>query len=1100
MNLNELKFAFCDTQHATIYTTNKNRIDCATKSLAGFTSNPTLNDCDHHLDPNLVTSHCLRHTDHGGKNSFAFSNSLNVKTGVSKTDSCVYDRDLLSGTVRIETGVQAAIPSADSDILTIQPGKLCHVPPGLNRGILFTNSYDMVDFKHQIEAVVIERPIPASSAHDTVDGLAEKDIIQKDEIDDIVPNIEQSQLLRNLKRVNATRKTFARMIDTSSMVGDAFKNAVPTMAKTFGFQLDTFQQSAIMHLEKGESVFVAAHTSAGKTVIAEYAIALAQKHMTKTIYTSPIKALSNQKFRDFRTVFGDNEIGLVTGDVQIRPEAPCVIMTTEILRSMLYRASDLIRDIEFVIFDEVHYINDIERGVVWEEAIIMLPPHVTIILLSATIPNTFEFANWVGSIKQKMINVICTLKRPVPLEHHLFVSKVVPTTLYKICDSTKSTFDIQTYRKCWDTCNNLGAKSPKVIKSKDKNIWNKLLQHLQTKNLLPTVIFTFSKKRCEEDAEFISNLDFLDSKRKSEVHVFIERSLMRLKGSDRDLPQIRKLKQLLFRGIAVHHGGLLPIVKELVEILFSRNLVKVLFATETFAMGVNMPARSVVFNGIRKHDGSSHRILNPGEFTQMSGRAGRRGLDETGVVILAFHSDNDLPDATELQNMLLGPPSKLESKFKLTYNMILNILRIESLRVEDMMKRSFFESDIVMTTDEIKHKVSEYQHALNTLPPVECDICVNDIEKLSVVLDECLELSKRISDAYVSLKLLQPGRIVVTTQNSLACILRSIPGRKFQCVITRPNQVNVMPSPFLSEDLGSVLHPEDIILLTDKRLDISLGVESLLASLKSTSFVKEMDFKIKDFELNQTLTSRRNCFNDIAGCMSVKCPLLSTHLQMVKNQQNTLRKIQELTFRLSDQSLRMLPEYHRKMDLLKLLNFVDSNGIILLKGRVACEINSGNSLVLTTLIMENFFSDKSVAEVAALLSGFVFDEKIELAIGTTPSRMSNFMEQIIAVSSDIKSIQDEYVSVGDEENEMKLNFGLAVPVLEWSRGLSFSDVVSLTESSEGSVVRTIMRLNELCREIRDAARVIGNSELYQKMESVSLSIKRDIVFSASLYV
>ena len=190
------------------------------------------------------------------------------------------------------------------------------------------------------------------------------------------------------------------------------------MAFQWPFELDTFQKQAVLKLEQAESVFVAAHTSAGKTVVAEYAIALSQKHMTRTIYTSPIKALSNQKFRDFKDTF--NDVGLVTGDIQINPAATCLIMTTEILRSMLYNGSDIIRDLEWVVFDEVHYINDPERGVVWEEVLILLPEHVGIIMLSATVPNTLEFADWVGRTKKKKIWVISTPKRPVPLEHYLY--------------------------------------------------------------------------------------------------------------------------------------------------------------------------------------------------------------------------------------------------------------------------------------------------------------------------------------------------------------------------------------------------------------------------------------------------------------------------------------------------------------------------------------------------------------------------------------------------------------------------------------------------------------------------------------------------------
>lgn len=215
-----------------------------------------------------------------------------------------------------------------------------------------------------------------------------------------------------------------------------FAKLVPHPAYTWPFGLDNFQKQAIVRMERHESVFVAAHTSAGKTVVAEYAIAMCQKHMTRCVYTSPIKALSNQKFRDFRTRFDD--VGLLTGDVQIKPEASCLIMTTEILRSMLYRGADLVRDIEWVIFDEVHYVNDADRGVVWEEVIILLPQHVNLVMLSATVPNTFEFADWVGRTKRKPVHVISTFKRPVPLEHYLFtgIDSKSADELFKIVDSS----------------------------------------------------------------------------------------------------------------------------------------------------------------------------------------------------------------------------------------------------------------------------------------------------------------------------------------------------------------------------------------------------------------------------------------------------------------------------------------------------------------------------------------------------------------------------------------------------------------------------------------------------------------------------------------
>ena len=239
-----------------------------------------------------------------------------------------------------------------------------------------------------------------------------------------IPVFEKSSAVRNNRK-------WAHVVDVNRSMDD-FGLLVPELAHEFPFELDTFQKQAVYHLEYGHSVFIAAHTSAGKTVVAEYAIALATQHMTKAIYTSPIKALSNQKYRDFLKTFPD--VGILTGDVQINPEASCLIMTTEILRSMLYRGADVIRDVEFVIFDEVHYVNDLERGVVWEEVIIMLPEHVQIILLSATVPNTLEFAEWIGRTKKKDIFVISTLKRPVPLEHWLWAG----SKLHKIVDANKT--------------------------------------------------------------------------------------------------------------------------------------------------------------------------------------------------------------------------------------------------------------------------------------------------------------------------------------------------------------------------------------------------------------------------------------------------------------------------------------------------------------------------------------------------------------------------------------------------------------------------------------------------------------------------------------
>lgn len=670
---------------------------------------------------------------------------------------------------------------------------LLSIPPGFTRGMTIRDKNkeaeeaadDIENVLNEEGASIEEKAINGNvnGETDSADAMGSDQDEEDDDadLDDLLPvEFAALQPKGQLAASSSTRggREWAHVVDIDKDLPN-FKELVPEMARTWPFELDIFQKEAVYHLENGDSVFVAAHTSAGKTVVAEYAIALAAKHMTKAIYTSPIKALSNQKFRDFKGVFDD--VGILTGDVQINPEASCLIMTTEILRSMLYRGADLIRDVEFVIFDEVHYVNDLERGVVWEEVIIMLPEHVTLILLSATVPNTYEFASWVGRTKKKNIYVISTPKRPVPLEHYLWAGK----DMHKIVDSEKRFIE-----KGWKAANDILSGLDKVKEQKaaesappnrgganqrgargqqprggqrggntqqrgrggqssnrgtgniarsgrgggrttaaqDRTIWVNVVAHLKKQNLLPCCIFVFSKKRCEENAESLSNQDFCTAAEKSAIHMTIEKSIARLKPDDRVLPQIRRIREMLERGVAVHHGGLLPIVKEIVEILFAKTLVKVLFATETFAMGLNLPTRTVVFSGYRKHDGREFRSLLPGEYTQMAGRAGRRGLDTVGSVIIVTSGKTEAPPAGELRTMILGQPTKLRSQFRLHYNMILNLMRVEALKIEEMIKRSFSENATQALLPQHEKQVQLSQANLDKIKREQCDICDIDLE------------------------------------------------------------------------------------------------------------------------------------------------------------------------------------------------------------------------------------------------------------------------------------------------------------------------------------------------------------------------------------
>ncbi|KAK5713375.1 Antiviral helicase ski2 [Elasticomyces elasticus] len=1100
-------------------------------------------------------------------------------------------------------------------------GGLLEVPPGFKRGLRFPEKPAQdAEAAEEVEKVLDEQ----SDEPDTNGGVLldqtngttseEDEDNEEEEVDALLP-IEFPALAPHgplaFSRNKHGGREWAHMVDINRDITN-FKELVPEMARTWPFELDTFQKEAVYHLENGDSVFVAAHTSAGKTVVAEYAIALAEKHMTKAIYTSPIKALSNQKFRDFRTEFDD--VGILTGDVQIRPEASCLIMTTEILRSMLYRGADLIRDVEFVIFDEVHYVNDSERGVVWEEVIIMLPEHVTLICLSATVPNTHEFASWVGRTKKKDIYVISTPKRPVPLEHYLWADK----KMFKIVDSNKHFIE-----KGWKDANDAMSGKDKVIAAEakakekedaavaagrggrgggrgqngrggqqrgganqrggpqqrgrgapasrgqgniartgrgggrttaaqDRNIWVHLVQHLRKEDLLPGCIFVFSKKRCEENADALANLDFCTATERSAIHMILEKSLARLKPDDRQLPQIRRMRELLSRGIAVHHGGLLPIVKECVEILFAKTLVKVLFATETFAMGLNLPTRTVVFSGFRKFDNKSFRDLLPGEYTQMAGRAGRRGLDTVGYVILVSPGQEEAPPAGRLRQMMLGDPTKLRSQFRLTYNMILNLLRVEALKIEEMIKRSFSENATQALLPEHEKQIKVSEADLEKVKREACSTCDQDMERCHEAGVEWSLLTQQLHLAMlatpVGRRVFQPKRLIVfkgpNDVRTAGILLRdgarggSAATVQVLEVVYKPKRkrqdADFLPYlPRFRRRFASLPQTEDemelrllMISLDDIEAltgtHIQMDVNGVLrkdveawANVKTellqycsnwtSSKWNELDyFKwLKEMALRTMLEERAKAAEIAQSCACIHCPDLPKHYAMehdvwvIKDNISSIRQL------MSDQNLQLLPDYQQRISVLKDLGFINDNSRVELKGKVACEIHSADELVLTELVLENVLAEYEPEEIVALLSSFVFQEKTDSTPNMTPA-LERGQAMIVKISERVNEYQTlhQVILSSDDSNDFvsKPRFGLVEVVYEWARRMSFSRITDLTDVLEGTIVRVITRLDETCREVKNAARIIGDPTLFTKMQACQEMIKRDICSTASLYM
>uniref|UniRef100_A0A3P9DMD9 SKI2 subunit of superkiller complex n=1 Tax=Maylandia zebra TaxID=106582 RepID=A0A3P9DMD9_9CICH len=989
----------------------------------------------------------------------------------------------------------------------------------------------------------------------TVEGISglQLEEKEKDKESEDAPKLPRTNSLEDLGKEEKSKlkenteenKKWAIPVNITSPCDD-FHKRIPNPAFKWPFELDVFQKQAVLRLEAHDSVFVAAHTSAGKTVVAEYAIALSQKHMTRTIYTSPIKALSNQKFRDFKNTFGD--VGLLTGDVQLSPESSCLIMTTEILRSMLYNGSEVIRDLEWVIFDEVHYINDAERGVVWEEVLIMLPDHVSIILLSATVPNALEFSEWIGRIKKRHIYVISTLKRPVPLEHYLYTGNSTKTQkeMFLLVDATGN-FLNKGYYAAVDAKKERTSKHAQSFGTKntsqnttDRSVWLTLLHFLSQRQQTPVVAFTFSRTRCDENARSLDSMDLTTSIEKAEIHSFFQKSLTRLRGADRQLPQVILLmRDLLKRGIAVHHSGILPILKEVIEMLFSRGLVKVLFATETFAMGVNMPARTVVFDSIRKHDGTGFRNLLPGEYIQMAGRAGRRGLDATGTVIILCKAG--VHEMADLHVMMLGKPTLLQSQFRLTYTMILNLLRVEALRVTDMMRRSFSESHRDTQTHE--KRISQLKQMLSAMPSVDTEGQLSDLLPYYHTVTELKKTTEAVQHAILEsvngLKALSVGRVIVVNNkqhlNALGVILQvssASVNRTFTALIIcekgneegKDNDNAALPhlhntSLFIPEgpcshtvqklklqDISAItvktlkVIPERIIDNYNKRqqprfkLDppgqaISTATQELLrlaeanpGGIATLDPVNDLQLKSVDVvEANMRLRVLQDSLRDF-NC--IHSPMFFAR---IKERMSLQEELDQLLFLVSDQSLTLLPEYHQRIKVLQSLQYIDSGGAVQLKGRVACQISS-HELLLTELLFENVLSPLAPEESAALLSCLVFTQNTQ------------GIEQVKSVAQRIGELQRECgIPQTAEEFVGQFKFGLTEVVYCWARGMPFAEIAQLTDVQEGTVVRCIQRLDEVLKEVRQAARIVGDSVLGSKMEKASLAIRRDIVFTASLY-
>ncbi|KFD59113.1 hypothetical protein M513_00276 [Trichuris suis] len=949
---------------------------------------------------------------------------------------------------------------------------------------------------------------------------------------------------------------WARSVEMTDSVPE-FEKLRPTLAKTYPFELDWFQKEAIVHLERGDSVFVAAHTSAGKTVVAEYAIALCQRHNTRAVYTSPVKALSNQKFRDFKNMFTD--VGLVTGDVQLNTDAFCLIMTTEILRSMLYNGSEVVRELEWVIFDEVHYVNDPERGVVWEEVLIMLPNHVRVIMLSATVDDILEFADWIGRIKRRHIYVLKTLQRPVPLEHFLYTGKDGRSKRDCIALVNRhGTFLNQNYiaaeKLCSSSMCHMSTKNRYRIRENfgtTKNRWMTLISYLEEKDLLPMVAFVFSRVSCDRNASMLMSMDLTSNAEKSKVHRFFEHCFARLSPSDRNAPQILTIQEMCKRGIAVHHSGVLPIMKEAVEILFQQGLVRILFATETFAMGVNMPARTVVFDSVEKHDGHSVRLLHPGEYTQMAGRAGRRSLDKTGTVIILCKGF--VPAKNDLMHMILGKPPKIQSRFRLTYNMLLNLFRAQPITPEMMIGKSYVENVSFRSYNSLLDSMARLKKRLDLMPELTCKRCKKG--KIDAYFDVAKSLFDQCSAVlHDTLPSIRTGNILVVQTDScfrvalvlncykfrgatyfqalmpyirlsnsfldnltdveswrmlhyggVAKLFPVISLKTYSIVDVSEKSIVFVASSSVRINLNSRAIMEDWRLIKSKNCPPSNDVQQLLLHISAISpmVFQEFDSALSPVSSGFAVSEQTREMISSASMLQYKlrtfsctsCQHFTKHFRLYYSRRALEQQATNCEEEMNRQELRLLPEYQNRLRVLRHFKYIDDSCIVQLPGKVAAVINQ-HPLLFSQLLLDNAVGPLRPDELASLLSATSCQHKRTSVDIPMSAEVKKLIEKLNATQEAIRKVERE-CEIAEADVESELNFNLMHVVQSWAKGMPFCELMTLTDAQEGIVVRCIQRVHEACRDLKTASCLIGDPNLTKLVDETLLAIRRDIVFTTS---
>ncbi|MGI9606174.1 MAG: DEAD/DEAH box helicase [Acidimicrobiales bacterium] len=838
------------------------------------------------------------------------------------------------------------------------------------------------------------------------------------------------------------------------------------------FDIDRFQVEAIDHVEAGRSVVVSAPTGSGKTFVAEHALWLARGRGRRGLYTTPIKALSNQKFRDLRGWMGTDDVGLLTGDNSINGDAAAVVMTTEVLRNMLYAEPERLATTDIVVMDEVHYLQDNYRGPVWEEVIIHLPSHIRLVALSATVSNADELAEWISEVHAPCAAVTET-RRPVELENLYHVGEknkprrhLMPVLKKGRANPEGRRFDPGRSGDRSSRGGKRGRGRGSDQQRGERRPWrtprrHEVIKELERRDLLPAITFIFSRAGCEDAVSALRNagVRLTDDAEAARISTFVEERTRHLSEVDRTALGFDPWRRGLHMGLAAHHAGIVPLFKETVEELFAAGLLKAVFATETLALGVNMPARTVVIEKLSKFTGEHHEALTPGDYTQLTGRAGRRGIDEKGHAVVLW---TPFTTFDEVATLARSGAFELRSAFRPTYNMSCHLVsRYTRREAEELLTRSFGQFQSNRAIEDLEQRRARLLSALDQVDdaaPERSDVV--DIDAITRVLS-----GLRPGDA-VDVGSADTGQVVAVL--SVAMRRKEVQVRVIDrdgaTHIVDPDALGGIPVVVATFDLPSPFDPNN------------------------TSHQHELVGRLRQTRRRASARARQRSGNAASGSSGHVAQFATPSPWKGSDQAQQRRELRRVEARIKERRGRLIDRFGAIVALLSTLGHID-NWNLTERGRILLGTFHELDLVIVESLLEGHLDGHDPATLAGVVATFVHEPRRH-DDGPEPWFSSDRAESAIQGIFDVHARVVRLESAHGLPESREIDPGLFAAVHAWAAGAALGDILDEEDLTGGDFVRSVKQVVDVLSQI---ATVAPDRDTRSAAQTAVSRIRRGIV-------